>query len=220
MNQASMTHHDGFRFRLPSDQVQQIIQAIKQPLPNVSDAMPPPPLPQRLMPTPPLQPVADRTRGESHYSDISMHAGCTSYPNCITEDGDGAILHNGHPTSVVKGRKEGSFSPTKPRDFLSTVLDAPSPTVPPPSVVAPPPTPATMTVAPSTITMSSPAGSGGSASAKKRTRSALRSLTLNEGTGSPEKKERPPRKASKGSGRGRSASRATEASDKENMMIE
>ena len=75
--------------------------------------MPPPPLPQRLMPTPPLQPVADRTRGDSHYSDISMHAGCTSYPNCITEDGDGSILHNGHPTSVVKGRKEGSFSSTK-----------------------------------------------------------------------------------------------------------
>jgi len=61
--------------------------------------------------------------------------------------------------------------------------------------------------APTAPDVSSPVN--GSTSAKKRTRAALRSLTLNDG--SPEKKEKPPRKISKAS---------TEGSDKENMMVE
>ena len=80
------------------------------------------------------------------------------------------------------------------RDFLTTVLDALTPPVFP-------------------LTESSPVSA--SASAKKRTRSALRSLTLNDGTGSPEKREKlPPRKISRASTTG------SDKSDKENMMVE
>ena len=57
--------------------------------------------------------VMDR-RAESRYSDVSMHNGCTSFPRCTTEDEDGQIVHStpSAPSTVVKGRKEGS-SPTK-----------------------------------------------------------------------------------------------------------
>ena len=75
--------------------------------------MPPPPLPQRLtMTSPPMQPVADR-RGDSRYSDISMHAGCNAFPTCISEDTEGHLIHTGGPAGVVRGRKEGDSSPSK-----------------------------------------------------------------------------------------------------------
>ncbi|KAK5134726.1 hypothetical protein LTR08_006241 [Meristemomyces frigidus] len=189
---ASQMSHEAMKFRLPTDQLQTIINALSPPKP--ATAMPPPPIPQyRHANLPPQQtaPTIDR-RGDSRFSDISMHAGCDSFPACLTEDHEGHILHNNGPAPVIRGRKEGS-SPGKPRDFLSTVLDAPTPMLP--------------------MIESSPVS--GSASAKKRTRSALRSLTLNDGTGSPEKREKqPPRKIS------RASTTSSDKSDKENMMIE
>lgn len=47
-----------------------------------------------------------RIESHSNKSDVSMHAGCTSYPDCTSEDADGHIVHS--PSDVVKGRKEGS----------------------------------------------------------------------------------------------------------------
>ena len=62
---------------------------------------------------------------------------------------------------------------------------------------------------PNPVPTSSPVDEG---SARKRTRSALRSLTINDG--SPEKKEKPPRKLN------RTSSASKTGSDKENMMVE
>ena len=59
------------------------------------------------MTSPPMQPVTDR-RGDSRYSDISMHAGCNAFPSCISEDTEGHLVHTGGPATVVRGRKEGS----------------------------------------------------------------------------------------------------------------
>ncbi|KAK5121153.1 hypothetical protein LTR85_005637 [Meristemomyces frigidus] len=188
---------EAMKFRLPTDQLQTIINALSPPKQVANTAMLPPPLPQPqpqhqrpIMPTPLMAPMIDR-RGDSRYSDVSMHAGCTSFPACLTEDGEGHLQHTNGPATAVKGRKEGS-SPSKPRDFLSTVMDAPAPSV------------VSLTEVSSPVT--------GSASAKKRTRSALRTLTLNDG--SPEKKDKPPRKMSRASTAG------SDKSDKENMMIE
>lgn len=72
-------------------------------------AMPPPPIPQRVS-APNTTPVMDR-RG-ANYSDISMHAGCTSFPSCMSEDVDGRLIHVDNPSTVIKGKKEGS-SPSK-----------------------------------------------------------------------------------------------------------
>ncbi len=49
-------------------------------------------------------------RGESGYSDVSMHNNCTSFPTCTHEDGEGRLIHNAPtaPATVVKGKKEGS----------------------------------------------------------------------------------------------------------------
>ncbi|KAK4543933.1 hypothetical protein LTR36_004707 [Oleoguttula mirabilis] len=189
--------HEAMKLRLPTGQLQTLINAMSPPKPVSNTSMLPPPLPQSqqhhhylTMPTSLMAPVADR-RGDSRYSDTSMHAGCTSFPSCLTEDAEGHLQHTNGPATVVKGRKEGS-SPSKPRDFLSTVMDAPAPSV------------AALTDVSSPVTSS--------ASAKKRTRSALRTLTLNDG--SPEKKEKPPRKVSRASTAG------SDKSDKENMMVE
>lgn len=101
------------------------------------------------------------------------------------------------------------------RDFLSTVLDGEAPagssmtrqividandtkaTAPDKTVRAP-------------ASVSSPVD--GETPARKRTRSSLKSLSINDG--SPEKKERPPRKASKAS-----SNRST-TSEKENMVVD
>ena len=132
-----------FNIRLPSDQLQMIINAIQppvqdqnQPTADPAATMPPPPLPAHAMSK--VAPLNDQgtvsfgqtsrtplgpdvfsfidRRAESRYSDISMHAGCTSFPTCTSEDADGEIFHNGNtpgaPATVVRGRKEGS-SPTK-----------------------------------------------------------------------------------------------------------
>ncbi|KAK5109405.1 hypothetical protein LTR62_007071 [Meristemomyces frigidus] len=172
--------------RLPSDQIQRIIDALSPSKPATNLAMPPPPVPHRSS-SETTTPVPGR-RGDSRYSDVSMHAACTNYPSCLTEDTEGRLMHS--PSSVVRGKKEGlPSSPAKPRDFLSTVLDstnALTTAVPPPSS---PPT-----------TLES--------SGRKRTRSALRTLTLNNG--SPEKRDKPARKVS----------RTSQGSDKENIMID
>ena len=47
----------------------------------------------------------------SELTDISMHAGCTSFPSCTTEDEHG-LLHHDNPTTpstAVKGRKESTL---------------------------------------------------------------------------------------------------------------
>ena len=51
-------------------------------------------------------------RGESRFSDVSMHVGCDSFPGCLTEDHEGHLLHNTTPGPVIRGKKEGS-SPDK-----------------------------------------------------------------------------------------------------------
>jgi hypothetical protein len=125
--------------RLPSDQLQKIINALDskflahqdQPTINPTATMPPPPLPQHAFnakagedqangeTTGITQPQTDAgngevtsRRGESSYSDISMHANCTSFPTCTSEDHDGHIVHStpNAPATVVKGKKEGSSS--------------------------------------------------------------------------------------------------------------
>lgn len=137
-----------FSFRLPSDQLEKLIQGIKpqtqqlQPGTISGTTMLPPPLPPHaaaakdsllqdrdgtfVSATADLPFGSDVVhftdrRDESRYSDISMHAGCTSFPTCTTEDAEGHIVHdintNGNgtpsaPATVVRGRKEGS-SPTK-----------------------------------------------------------------------------------------------------------
>ena len=178
-------------------------------------SMPPPPVPQRNAPAP-IVPYSDR-RGDSRFSDISMHAGCESYPTCLSEDAEGYTVHSpGVPAASIKSRKEGSSSPIKrefsyqalesrhtdclsaQRDFLSTVLVDDTKDVPP--------------EVPSLLSSSPATASSGS---KKRTRSALRSLKLNDG--SPEKREVPSKPVRKAS-RVNSSTSAT--SDKENMMVE
>ena len=136
---------DQVKFRLPSDQLQQIIKAIneqnqQQPNTSPSATMPPPPLPAHAIASKDNTNPGQRTamfdlpanlqlgsefvnsidrRGDSRYSDVSMHAGCTGFPTCTTEDDEGHLVHNAianstpvAPATVVRGRKEGS-SPTK-----------------------------------------------------------------------------------------------------------
>jgi hypothetical protein len=99
-------------------------------------SMPPPPVPQRPLasntginghptakPESVSQPQSDALdqvgdvikvstdrRGDSRYSDVSMHNNCTSFPTCTTEDSEGRVVHNPPtaPATVVKGKKEGS----------------------------------------------------------------------------------------------------------------
>lgn len=127
--------------RIPSDQLQMVLDVLspKQSHQNVKPAatMPPPPLPsfaaaakvdgsahgghfgEPLAPNPQHPPFARDVidfydRRQSRQSDVSMHAGCNSFPACTTEDGEGHIIHSdaNNPATVVRGRKEGS-SPTK-----------------------------------------------------------------------------------------------------------
>lgn len=128
-------------FRMTSDQLQSIINAIRSPQEqqaiSSSTTMPPPPIPTHAVRSKDLPSDVSSAlpqfsaskptfgsdalnfankgaRAESRYSDISMHAGCNGFPNCTSEDCDGHIVHNAPnaPATVVRGRKEGS-SPTK-----------------------------------------------------------------------------------------------------------
>lgn len=196
--------------RLPSDQLNKVITAFKQYPGGFSSESPitTPEDSTLIMPPPPL-PIHAQKRGGDHSSDVSMHAGCTHFPSCTSEDDKGHIIHSSpHALSnAVKGKKEGSSSPTKrksrdrlrpervltifvARDFMSTIL-APIASEQPPS-----------------LTSSSPMEPTG----RKRTRAALRSLSINDG--SPEKLmpmdvKKPVRKSS----------RKSSGSDKENLMV-
>jgi len=239
--------------RLPSDQLQQIINAMHPADYSTSQAMPPPPVPLRAiapkleveagyvsssgqhLPSAPNTNDANR-RGESQSSDISMHPECNSYPTCTVENDQGQIVHSSPatPSTVIKGKKEGS-SPTKcrshvgvdeichanstaARDYMSTILA----TQPPGQGLLP-------SAEQNSLTSSSPADSSG----RKRTRSSMRSLNINEAL--TEKKEvtkKPPRKASKASISSNASDSAKHVEksegtivldpveDKENMMVD
>jgi len=60
-------------------------------------------------------------RRGANYSDISMHAGCTSFPSCFSEGSDGSLVHVDNPSTVIRGKKEGS-SPSKRKSFILTHL--------------------------------------------------------------------------------------------------
>lgn len=252
--------------RLPSDQLQKLIYAMSSPkereihFTDPALAMPPPPLPahalaakgtgntQLAFPTPelidpPLAPApnlsATTPRDESRGSDVSMHAGCTYFPICTTEDDAGLIVHSSPtcPSADVKSRKEGS-SPTKrertqishmklrtdhsqARDFLSTILGPQEQNVTSPV--------ATTKGDSSSVSSLSPAETP----ARKRTRSALKKLSINDG--SPEKKDgsvrKPVRKVSKSSSGGltketgvatsglKGKASVVDEEDKENQMV-
>ncbi|KAK3723144.1 hypothetical protein LTR37_001867 [Vermiconidia calcicola] len=235
----TIAHPDGTRqqvkVRLPSDQIQMIISAL-QPAPQTHEdatratAMPPPPLPQHAQASkvnvenvtttngsmlPPFGSdvinFIDR-RAESRHSDVSMHNNCDSFPSCTTEDAEGHVVHNppAAPATVVRGRKEGS-SPTKPRDFFSTILDTPADR--PTSV---PEMSASMETGLGLVS-SSPVEAQG----KKRARSALKSLNINDG-GSPEKKDttKPPRKASRASISSNTSNKENALEGHENMVLD
>lgn len=135
------------QFRLPSDQLQMILQAMSpassdRPTPApASNNMPPPPLPTLTtvhkgteFPSPqypslgsPFRSGTNYTsdrRAESRYSDVSMHAGCNDFPSCTSEDAEGRLVHSNPPITpakVVKGKKEGS-SPGKRKYTKSFVV--------------------------------------------------------------------------------------------------
>lgn len=71
---------------------------------------------------------ADR-RDESFSSDVSMHPNCPGFPNYVSENAHGQIVHTpSKPATSVRGRKEGS-SPVKRKsvsvDGTSTVSPEP-----------------------------------------------------------------------------------------------
>lgn len=167
-------------------------------------------------------------RGESRSSDISMHTGCDVFPSCTSEDERGQIQHSSPvaPSTVIRGKKEGA-SPVKgwscmpgqmgrnqltgppARDFMSTIMgpQLPETRTPTSSIEQQP------SMLSSMFSSSSPAAEAtGTGTGKKRTRAALRSLTLNDG--SPQKKgseaTKPPRKSSRAS---------SNSSNKENTAV-
>ena len=201
--------------RLPGDQLQKLILAMSSPKQQESMSMPPPPLPlhalaakggasshpvqsdakvEQILASDSSAGLQNASRGSS---DVSMHTGCNFFPVCTTEDDSSVVVHNSPacPTTIVKGRKEGS-SPMKresteitrceqpmltnitARDFMSTILG-------PQEQVLSPPTDETKS---SSVSPSSPMETSG----RKRTRSAVKALSLNDG--SPDKKEPSARK--------------------------
>lgn len=53
-----------------------------------------------------------RVESNSTYSDVSMHAGCTSYPNCTSEDAEGHVVHS-PPEDDQKRKDENDDSKRK-----------------------------------------------------------------------------------------------------------
>ena len=113
-----------YSFRLPSDQIAQIISALNphkqdQQTQQAAESMPPPPVPMHVLnfrsDSAPVGHYAAaipqtqrsevdqhainafdrRAASNSNYSDISMHASCNSFPHCITEDPNGCLVHDG-----------------------------------------------------------------------------------------------------------------------------
>lgn len=125
--------------RLPSDQLQKLIVAMspsKQIETQSADStqMPPPPLPFHALAAKAVDPDQDTPVGLKgsdlalgsqtitgvHHasrgsSDISMHAGCTYFPSCTTEDDSSLVVHGNPacPSASIKGRKEGSSPPKR-----------------------------------------------------------------------------------------------------------
>lgn len=113
-----------YQFRLPSDQLAQIINALgalkQEPQSQHATNMPPPPLPAHVThfkngidgaPGGQFVPLAHKNRrsetdqhainafdrraaSNSGYSDVSMHANCNAFPHCITEDPNGCLVHD------------------------------------------------------------------------------------------------------------------------------
>lgn len=130
------------QWRLPSDQLQEILRAIQPAKENADQVnsnnsapanMLPPPLPTQttdakaksfpLLKTDVMHPNVDvhlgpgvvdfmSRRDLSRYSDISMHAGCTGFPACTSENEHGQLVHTvpEAPATVVKSKREGSSS--------------------------------------------------------------------------------------------------------------
>lgn len=107
--------------RLPSDQLQKLISALKSGTqhetqnPSHSQAMPPPPLPPHALAAKGAFTGQDGLpnaghgehyqatsttirnpgpRDESQGSDVSMHTACAYFPTCMTEDDAGQVIHS------------------------------------------------------------------------------------------------------------------------------
>lgn len=144
---SAIGHKKQVELRLRSDQLRQIINALSPPKVEQSAssaataAMPPPPLPLTKTPAAakqrtssytttateqgPLTAIRDAAgrHGESRCSDISMHASCTSFPDCFHEDLEGKIIHlNAAEAAYIKGRKEGN-SPTRSESLNTRATD-------------------------------------------------------------------------------------------------
>jgi hypothetical protein len=262
LNESSRGTRTQLEIRLPSDQLQKLISAIspsKQTGTQSTDStqMPPPPLPLHALAAKAGgsdqtanvdSKVVDTALSDSTHvglpntsrgsSDVSMHAGCTYFPACTSEDDSSLVVHGNPacPSADIKGRKEGS-SPLKrkysgltsicgtftdmltARDFLSTIIGSRD----------------NNTVSPVTDDTKSSASSDSPVETpgRKRTRSALKALNINDG--SPEKKEasarKPSRKVSRASSSGSKRVRDNFTSgghvragmvddeDKENQMV-
>jgi hypothetical protein len=255
VNESHRQQKTQLEIRLPSDQLQKLILAMSSPKQQETMSMPPPPLPPHAIAAKGgesshlvqpgckvEQPLASDGSTGLHStsrdsSDVSMHTACNYFPVCTTEDDSSIVVHNSSacPTTSIKGRKEGS-SPTKresadgphceplltnttARDFMSTILG------PQEQVLSPP----TDEMKSSSVSSSSPMETSG----RKRTRSAVKALSLNDG--SPEKKEpsarKPLRKVSRVSSAGAKKAKALveaggdgkpvvmDDEDKENQML-
>ncbi|KXT07765.1 hypothetical protein AC579_2786 [Pseudocercospora musae] len=198
------------RLRMPSGRLDDLLGAIREQREaagagQLADAfsMPPPPLPQhavrartaetahgRALGSPmmtdsgaqvneeDLDNADRRAMARSNISDVSMHANCENFPTCTSEDAHGHLVHHSTgvaPAAVMRSRKEGSADLTN-RDFLSNLINQQS------DASAGSPSSGASIDKASTLPSSSPAiGSN-----KKRTRSALKQLNVNEAS-SPEK---------------------------------
>jgi hypothetical protein len=135
--------------RLPSDQLQKLIVAMspsKQAETHATGSaqMPPPPLPLHALVAKAggsnqnaqdgfngVETALDAQNNSGLYnssrgsSDISMHAGCTYFPSCTSEDDSSLVVHGNPagPSASIKGRKEGS-SPVKRMSFSHLLLFA------------------------------------------------------------------------------------------------
>lgn len=154
--QANSPRDSQFQFRLPSDQLAQIIHALnpnkqESQMQSSAESMPPPPLPMHANQFRPdatlnghyapgskmqrtdldqlaLNAIDRRAASNSGYSDISMHPSCNNFPQCISEDPNGCLVHENTgmppaPVAVVKGKKEGS-SATKRKSSSSSTGNA------------------------------------------------------------------------------------------------
>lgn len=94
---------DHVQLRIPSDQLEKILNAIGTPK-AIDHSMPPPPLPQHVVAASQAnssEPVTAVDRRVANCSDVSMHPECDSYPICTTEDTEGHVVHNPPGTATA-----------------------------------------------------------------------------------------------------------------------